>query len=93
MVQRSPSLWISSCSESNQNESVECSSEAQDSMDYTSLTSNSSAMNSFWRLFSVSPKKTHVLKEVQGALQELDLALVRAGDTRWTSHFSSESCC
>ena len=41
MAQRSLSLWVSSCSESNQqNESVECSSEAQDSMDYTSLTSD-----------------------------------------------------
>ena len=46
-----------------------------------------SAMNSLWCLFSVSPKKTHVLKEVQEALQELDLALIRAGDTRWTSHY------
>ena len=34
------SLWVSSSSESNQNESVECSSEAQDSMDYTSLISD-----------------------------------------------------
>ena len=40
MAQRSLSLWVSSCSESNQNENVECSSEAQDSMDYSSLTSN-----------------------------------------------------
>ena len=38
IAQRSQSLWVSSWSESNQNESVECSSEAQDSMDYTSLT-------------------------------------------------------
>ena len=37
MAQRSLSLWVSSCSESNQNVSVECSSEAQD---YTSLTSD-----------------------------------------------------
>ena len=35
-------------------------------------------MNSLWHLFSVSPKKTHTLKEVQEALQEPDLALVRA---------------
>ena len=40
MAQRSLSLWVSSCSDSNQNESVECSFEAQDSMDYTSLTSD-----------------------------------------------------
>ena len=40
MAQRSPSLWVSSCSESNRNENIECSSEAQDSMDYTSLTSD-----------------------------------------------------
>ena len=40
MAQRSLSLWVSCCSESNQNESVECSSEALDSMDYTSLTSD-----------------------------------------------------
>ena len=40
MAQRSLSLWVSSCSESNQNENVECSSEAQDSMDYSSLTSD-----------------------------------------------------
>ena len=46
-------------------------------------------MNSLWRLFSVSPKKTHALKEVQEALQEPDLALVRAGDTRWTSHYGA----
>ena len=40
MAQRSLSLWISSCSESKQNENVECSSEAQDSRDYSSLTSD-----------------------------------------------------
>ena len=40
MAQRSLSLWDSSCSESKQNECVECSSEAYDSMDYTSLTSD-----------------------------------------------------
>ena len=40
MAKRSISYWVSSCSESNQNESVECSSVAQDSMDYTSLTSD-----------------------------------------------------
>ena len=40
MAQRSLSLWISSCSESKQNEDVECSSEAQDSRDYSSLTSD-----------------------------------------------------
>ena len=44
-------------------------------------------MNSLWRLFSVSFKKSHALKEVQEALQEPDLALVRVGDTRWTSHY------
>ena len=44
-------------------------------------------MNSLWCLFSVSPKKTHALKEVQEALQEPDFALIRAGDTRWTSHY------
>ena len=44
-------------------------------------------MNSLWHLFSVSSKKTHALKEVPEALQEPDLALVRAGDTRWTSHY------
>lgn len=48
-----------------------------------------SAMNSMWRMFSVSPKKTHALKEVREALQEPDLALVRAGDTRWTSHYKA----
>ena len=37
-------------------------------------------MNSLWRLFSVSSKKIHTLKEVQEALQEPDLALVREGD-------------
>ena len=37
-----------------------------------------SAMNSLWRLFSVSPKKTYALREVQEALQEPDLALVSA---------------
>ena len=36
---------------------------------------------------SVSPKKTHALKEVQEALQEPYLALVRVEDTRWTSHY------
>ena len=41
-----------------------------------------SAMNSLWHLLSVSPKKTHTLKKVQEALQEPDLALVWAGDTR-----------
>ena len=40
MAQRSLSLWVSSCSESNQNESVESSPEPQDSMDYTSLTND-----------------------------------------------------
>ena len=87
MRQRSLSLWVSSCSESNKNESIVCSSEAQASIDYTSLTSYSSAMNSLWCLFSVSPKKIYALKEVQGTLLELDLALVRAGDTRWPSHY------
>ena len=37
-------------------------------------------------MFSVSPKKTHEVKE---ALKEPDLALVRAGDTRWTSHYKA----
>ena len=42
MAQRSLSLWVRSCSESNQNENVECSSEAQDSiiMNNSSLTSD-----------------------------------------------------
>ena len=40
IAQRSLSLWVSSCSESKQNENVECSSEAQDSMDYSSFTSD-----------------------------------------------------
>ena len=44
-------------------------------------------MNSLWRLFSITPKKTNALKGVQEALQEPDLALVREGDTRWTSHY------
>ena len=44
-------------------------------------------MNSLWRMFSVSPKKTHALKEVKEELQEPDLTLTRAGDTRWTSHY------
>ena len=46
-----------------------------------------SAMNSLWRMFSVSPKKTHALKEVKEELQEPDLTLIRAGDTRWTSQY------
>ena len=41
-----------------------------------------SAMNSLWRLFSVSPMYTHALKEVQEAIQEPVLALVREGVTR-----------
>ena len=40
MAQRSLSLWVRNCSEFNQNENVECSSEAQDSMDYSSLPSD-----------------------------------------------------
>ena len=40
MAQRSLFLWVRSCSEFNQNENVECSSEAPDSMDYSSLTSD-----------------------------------------------------
>lgn len=46
-----------------------------------------SSLNSLWRLFSLSPKRTYVLREVQEALQEPNMSLVRAGDTRWTSHY------
>lgn len=46
-----------------------------------------SAINSLYRLFSLSPKRTHALIEIQEALQDPNLSLVRAGDTRWTSHY------
>ena len=46
-----------------------------------------SSLNSLWRLFSLSPKRTHTLRKVQDALQEPNLSLFKAGDTRWTSHY------
>jgi len=46
-------------------------------------------MNSLWRMFLVSPKKIHVLKVVKEALQEPDLTLIRAGDTKWKSHYKA----
>ena len=46
-----------------------------------------SALNSLWRLFSLSPKRTHAFREVQEVLQDPKLSLVQVGDTRWTSHF------
>ena len=48
-----------------------------------------SAINSLYRLFSLSPKRTHALTEIQEALQDPNLSLVRAGDTRWTSHYQA----
>ena len=46
-----------------------------------------SALNSLWYLFSQSPKRTHVLREVQEVLHDPKLSLVQPGDTRWTSHY------
>ena len=46
-----------------------------------------SALNSLWRLFSQSPKRTHVLREVQEVLHDPKLSLAQPGDTRWTSHY------
>ena len=46
-----------------------------------------SALNSLWRLFSLSSKRTHALWEVQEVLEDPKLSLVHIGDTRWTSHY------
>ena len=45
------------------------------------------SLNSPWHLFSLSPKRIHTLREVQDALQGPNVSLVKAGDTRWTSHY------
>ena len=46
-----------------------------------------SALNSLWRLFSLSPKCTHALREIQEAVHDPILSLVQPGHTRWTSHY------
>eukprot|EP00118_Oscarella_pearsei_P010818 m.68553 g.68553 ORF g.68553 m.68553 type:complete len:765 (+) comp35534_c0_seq2:451-2745(+) len=46
-----------------------------------------SALNSLWRFFSQSPKKTHALREIQDVLEDSSLSLVQPGSTRWTSHY------
>ena len=46
-----------------------------------------SAITSLYRLFSLSPKQTHALTQIQEALQDPNLSLVYAGDTRWTYHY------
>ena len=46
-----------------------------------------SALNSLWRLFSQSPKRTQILRDIQEALHDPVLSLIQPGDTRWTSHY------
>jgi len=46
-----------------------------------------SAFNSVWRFFKQSPKRHNCLLEMKKILNDPELELVQAGDTRWTSNY------
>jgi hypothetical protein len=46
-----------------------------------------STLGSLWRLLYNSPKNLRQFKAIQSLLEDPDIKLVRAGNTRWTSHF------
>jgi hypothetical protein len=46
-----------------------------------------SVLNSLWRLLYNSPKNLRKFKAIQDLLDGPDIELIRAGDTRWTSHY------
>ena len=48
-----------------------------------------SSLNSLWRFFHLSPKRTGKLEAVQQALGSAPISLVQAGDTRWTSNYKA----
>ena len=48
-----------------------------------------SSLNSLWKFFHNSPKRTNQLNEIQSILDDPVLQLVRNGDTRWTSNYRS----
>ena len=46
-----------------------------------------STFNSTWKFFKSSPKQHNKLVEMRKILDDPQLELVSAGDTRWTSHY------
>lgn len=46
-----------------------------------------SCLNSLWRFFHLSPKRTRKFESVQEILESNSLSLVQPGDTRWSSNF------
>ena len=43
-------------------------------------------LTNLWKLFHYSPKKAEAFKEIQSALNMLELKVVKPSDTRWLSH-------
>ena len=46
-----------------------------------------SVLNSLWRVLYNSPKKLRQFKAIQEILEDPDIELYRAGETRWISHY------